>query len=115
MKLNYNFVKDNEFAPAVLVIGGRQVHNPTEAMYLAAGYTKVVPHVPTEAEIAEQERQARMNDLQELIAKTDWKIIKTMEYRLLGLPDPYDVAELHTERQPLRDEYNELEDYVDNH
>ena len=115
MKLNYNYIRDNEFAPAVLMVDGRQVHNPSEAMYLAQGYTKVVHRVPTEAEVAEAERTARMNDLQELIAKTDWKIIKTMEYRLLGLPDPYDVAELHTERQPLRDEYNELENYVDNH
>ena len=36
MKLNYNWTKDNEFAPAVLVVDGRQVHNPTAAMYEAA-------------------------------------------------------------------------------
>ena len=40
MKLNYNYQKNGEYAPRVLVIDGRQVHNPTEAMYLAQRYEK---------------------------------------------------------------------------
>lgn len=109
MKLNYNYIRDNEFAPAVLVIDGRQVHNPTEAMYLAQGYTKVVPHVPTEEEIAEAERQARIAELKTLLAESDYKAAKIAECLALDLPMPYDVAAFHTQRQAWRDEINQLE------
>lgn len=112
MKLNYNYIKDNEFAPAVLVVGDKQIINPTAEMYAEAGYMPYTPPTPTAEEIAQVERDARMKELQELIAKTDWKITKTCEYQLLGLPAPYDVAQLHAERQALRDEYNQLESDV---
>ena len=105
MKYNYNYIKDNEFAPAVLVIDGRQVHNPSEAMYLAAGYTKVVPHVPTAEEIAEQERQARIAELKTLLAESDYKAIKYAE----GWISAEDYAADKTQRQAWRDEINELE------
>lgn len=110
MKLNYNYIRDNEFAPAVLVIDGRQVHNPSEAMYLAQGYTKVVPHVPTEAEIAEAERQARIAELKTLLAESDYKAIKFAE----GWITAEDYAADKAQRQAWRTEINELEN-VDNH
>lgn len=71
MTLNYNYIKDNTFAPAVLTIDGRQVHNPTEAMCLAQGYTKVVPHTPTAEEIAEAERQAWRDEINDLESDVD--------------------------------------------
>ncbi len=110
MELNYNYIKDNEYAPAVLVIDGRQVHNPSEAMYLAAGYSKVVPHVPTEEEIAEQVRQARIAELKTMLAESDYKAIKYAEGWLTG--DEY--AATKAQRQAWRDEINELESDVDN-
>lgn len=39
----------------------------------------------------------------------DWKIAKCYEYALMGLPAPYDIAELNAKRQAVRDEINELE------
>lgn len=110
MKLNYNYIKDNTFAPAVLTIDGRQVHNPTEAMYLAQGYTKVVPHTPTEEEIAEQAKQQRIAELKMLLADSDYKAIKYAEGWLTG--DEY--AATKAQRQAWRDEINQLESDVDN-
>lgn len=43
----------------------------------------------------------------------DWKICKCYEFALLGLPAPYDVAELNQKRQAIRDEINELQAQLD--
>ena len=43
------------------------------------------------------------------LEETDYKIIKSSEYQLLGLEVPYNLEELHAERQALRDKINELE------
>ena len=48
------------------------------------------------------------DDLKKQLESTDYKIIKCYEYQLAGLELPYDVAELHQERQLLRDLINEL-------
>ena len=47
--------------------------------------------------------------LKSLLAVEDYKIIKCYEYYLAGKPEPYDIEELHTTRQAMRDEINELE------
>jgi hypothetical protein len=65
---------------------------------------RAVPE-PTPEEI----KQARIAELKELLNETDYKIIKCSEYQLAGLELPYDIAELHTQRQAIRDEINELE------
>ena len=38
----------------------------------------------------------------------DWKIAKCQEYALAGIEAPYDIAELHAQRQAVRDRINEL-------
>jgi len=38
----------------------------------------------------------------------DWKVAKCQEYALAGMALPYDIAELHRERQAVRDRINEL-------
>lgn len=48
-------------------------------------------------------------ELKSRLTETDYKIIKCVEYQLAGLEAPYDIAELHAERQALRDRINELE------
>ena len=92
-----------------LQVMATQYKNPTEAMLEAAGYHKAVPHQPTEAEVAEMERVARVSELHELLQSTDYKVIKNSECQMLGLPLPYDPAEVHAEKQAWRDELNELE------
>lgn len=43
----------------------------------------------------------------------DWKIAKYMEYEAAGIPAPYDINELHTQRQAKRDRINELRAELD--
>ena len=71
---------------------------------------------PTDEELAEQERQqqisqviAQIDDLKARIAASDYKIIKTYEYTLLGEQTEYDIEAVHAERQALRDQINTLE------
>lgn len=44
----------------------------------------------------------------------DWKIAKCIEAYLVGANLPYDIEELHNERQAIRDEINILEDEIMN-
>lgn len=39
----------------------------------------------------------------------DWKIIKSLEYQLIGKEIPYDINELNNERQAIRNRINEIE------
>lgn len=71
---------------------------------------------PTEEELAEMSRQAQIrqvtaqiNDLKKRIAASDYKVIKTYEYTLLGEQTEYDMEAVHAERQVLRDQINTLE------
>lgn len=54
--------------------------------------------------------QDQINTLKKELESTDYKIIKCSECQLLGQPMPYDVAELHEQRQAIRDEINKLEE-----
>lgn len=56
----------------------------------------------------------RICDLKSLLTSSasdigDWKMCKCYEFSLLGLPTPYDVAELNQKRQAVRDEINDLQ------
>lgn len=43
----------------------------------------------------------------------DWKIVKALEYQLAGETIPYDINELNTKRQEVRDRINEIEKMLD--
>lgn len=45
----------------------------------------------------------------EVLASSDYKIIKCYEAALMGYAMPYEIKALHNERQLLRDKINELE------
>lgn len=47
--------------------------------------------------------------LKESLANSDYKITKCYEASLLGMELPYDITELHRQRQRKRDSINELE------
>lgn len=55
------------------------------------------------------DKDARIAELKAELGSTDYKIIKCSECSLAGEELPYDIIELHTQRQALRDEINELE------
>lgn len=79
-------------------------------------YVEPVIEIPTEEELVLMEENqrianinAQINNLKEQLASTDYKIIKCTECSMVGEEMPYDVNELHTERQEIRDEINLLE------
>lgn len=59
---------------------------------------------------AEEEKQAKIKELQSELNESDYKIIKCNEYKLANLELPYDIEELHKQRQALRDEINKLQE-----
>lgn len=59
---------------------------------------------------AEEEKQAKIKELQSELNESDYKIIKCNEYKLAELELPYDIEELHKQRQALRDEINKLQE-----
>lgn len=92
-----------------IVVDGRVILNPTKEQLQEAGWSEVVPPTPTEEELAQQQREARIWELKDQLAQGDYKIIKCAEAQLTGEPMPYDVAILVAERNAMRAEINELE------
>lgn len=85
------------------------------SVYTEPEVTPVQPEL-TEEEKAELARQrqisqltAQIADLKARIAASDYKVIKTYEYALLGEQTGYDMEAVHAERQALRDQINTLE------
>lgn len=81
----------------------------------------VEPVAPVQPELTEEEKAelarqqqisqviAQIDDLKARIAASDYKVIKTYEYTLLGEQTEYDMEAVHAERQALRDQINTLE------
>lgn len=53
--------------------------------------------------------QKQINELKQQLSESDYQITKCYECSLVGEVLPYDIQELHTERQSIRDEINRLE------
>lgn len=52
---------------------------------------------------------SKIEELKNELASTDYIITKCMEASLLGEEMPYDIEQVHAERQAIRDEINRLE------
>lgn len=89
----------------VIKKNGLQYINPSEAMVLDDGWVEYVAPEPTEEDLRLQE----IDGLKLELESTDYMVIKCMEAVMTGEEMPYDVSELHAERQALRDRINELE------
>lgn len=63
-------------------------------------------NLPTKEEI----KQQHIAELKAELASTDYMLIKCAEYSFAGEELPYDIADLHAQRQALRDEINQLEE-----
>lgn len=59
-----------------------------------------------------QKVQADIQALKDSLSESDYKITKCYEASLLGTELPYDIAELHAQRQAERDEINQLENML---
>ena len=66
----------------------------------------------------ERDRQRELildiESLKSELQESDYKVIKCAEAMAVGAEMPYNVTELHKERQALRDKINELESEVQN-
>ena len=90
-----------------------------KAVIITAEGTKVIEiedvvYEPTREELI-AEIQAVIESLKVQIAESDYKVIKCAEMQLLGEELPYNVTELHVQRQALRDKINELENEINNY
>lgn len=66
------------------------------------GYYEVVDNSPDRI-------TTEIDRLKSELTATDYQIIKSYEYALTEQPLPYDLTNLHSERQLLRNRINELE------
>ena len=66
----------------------------------------------------ERDRQSELildiESLKSELQESDYKVIKCAEAMAVGAEMPYNMTELHKERQALRDKINELESEVQN-
>lgn len=53
--------------------------------------------------------EEQIAELKVKLAESDYKVIKCAEAQMAGEELPYDIVELHAERQTLRNEINALE------
>ena len=83
----------------------KPIDNVTKFAYASEDYEKAMIYIPNKEKTPKQ----RISELKKRLTATDYKVIKCSECQLLGLEMPYDVAELHAERQAIRDEINRLE------
>jgi hypothetical protein len=63
----------------------------------------------TKKDMEVEKQKVEITALKKQLEDSDYMIVKSSEYQLLGLEVPYNLEELHTERQLLRDKINELE------
>ena len=55
---------------------------------------------------------AKIEKLKEEIRQSDYKVLKNLEYKENGLQEVYDAEELHSTRQNLRNQINDLENLL---
>ena len=86
------------------------------------GKRAVVKMIAKEAQIVVNEQVVDNNGLllseieriKSELQESDYKVIKCAEAMAIGAELPYNMTELHNERQALRDKINELESEVQN-
>lgn len=84
----------------------KPIDNKTKFVWEIEDYEEVQMYIPYTVKTIQQQ----ISDLKNQLSSTDYKIIKCSECQLVGEPMPYNVIELHTERQFIRDLINELEE-----
>ena len=69
---------------------------------------KFLIHNPKVKEIMADSRTLKAYENK--LSETDYKVIKCYEYSLIGLELPYDMEEVHAEREAIREKIRELEE-----
>lgn len=86
---------------------GMQYISPREEIILEDGWEV---YEPTQEAESEEKPEHRAEQARADLADSDYKVIKCMEAYLCGEPLPYDIAELHKERDAQRLTINEFEE-----
>ncbi len=60
------------------------------------------------------EKLKAIKELKDKLKETDYRIIKCYEYSLAGKELPYDITELHSLRQEIRDKINAVRNGTEN-
>ena len=81
------------------------IDNITKFAWGDEDYEQVQMYIPNPIKTAQQQ----IAELKVQLSATDYQVIKCSECQLLGMEMPYDIAELHAQRQAIRDQINELE------
>lgn len=58
------------------------------------------------------EKKMELSSLEKQLSDGDYKIIKSYEYSLMNIEIPYDMEQLHSERQNIRDRINSLREEI---
>lgn len=98
--------KGEEYNGRYVIIEGVKYLSPSATKLAELGYHVVVE----QPQVYEPTTEERIWTLKEQLAATDYKVVKIAEYLAAGLPAPYDIEQLHAERQALRDKINEIEE-----
>lgn len=85
---------------------GKQYINPPHEILIADGWEEYAQ--PSEEDVA---RRREIIRLKQQLTNNDYKIIKCMEATLCGENLPYDINALHGEREAIRKEINDLENF----
>ena len=110
----YIYKEGNDGVTFVLTTDENDIYVEPETISESEPY---IPYVPTEEEIAEQERQIKIAEinsqisaLKSQLSDKDYIFVKCYESSLVGeAVDEYDFETLHNERQSIRKHINELE------
>ncbi len=101
----YDLTKGRLITRKVVRADAEPIDNKKKFAWTKDDYEEVQMYVPNR----EKSKAEKIRELKAQLSKTDYKVIKCSECQLLGKEMPYDVAELHAERQAIRDQINELE------
>lgn len=107
------YIKEGQVLSAKQIIikaNGYQIINPSEEILLENGWEEyVTPETePDMAEIKSRHREDEIEHLKQRLSESDYMVIKCVEASLCGNALPYDIEELHRERNELREQINRL-------
>ena len=101
----YDLTKGVLIPTTVIREDAEPIDNITKFAWADEDYEDAQMYIPNR----EKSTAEKIADLKKQLAATDYKVIKCAECQLLGQELPYNMEEIHTERQKIRDEINELE------
>lgn len=97
------YIKDGKISNGKFVNeNGLTLINPSKEKMLELGWSVYLTD-------EQESKLAEIDKLKAELSKSDYKVIKCYEANVMGLELPYNIAELHIERQMLRDRINQLQ------